>query len=310
TGEENRSLSRGVPPADEDHVLSPAAPSLDGRGPVGDPAALEIVQRRDRRTTVARTRGDDDGARGDGPPIFEHEGEWGSLGFARMTGEPGCNGGHGEIGSELLGLGETAPGELLAGDSDGKAEVVLDACAGARLTPEAPTVEDLVRMAAADKEFLERPHPGIGGRTNENRAAKAERERNEPAEGEGAEDTLAELDLGHQQGPETLRREQQCLHRAAGLDVHQGIGSRELSHLADKLTPPSTLPDGDTAPERIAPAEGHPTGEKHEHPRSRLPHLEQHRSIRVGAALPEAGCPGNIGLVHWGEDLVESPFQV
>src|SRR5207245_11347108 len=77
-----------------------------------------------------------------------------------------------------------------------------------------------------------------------------------------------------------------------------------------KLTPPSTLPDGDTAPERIAPAEGHPTGEKHEHPRSRLPHLEQHRSIRVGAALPEAGCPGNIGLVHWGEDLVEPPFQV
>ena len=115
---------------------------------------------------------------------------------------------------------------------------------------------------------------------------------------------------GHQQGPESLRREQQCLHRAAGLDVHQGIGSRELSHLANKLTPPSTLPDGDTAPERIAPAEGHPTGEKHEHPRSRLPHLEQHRSIRVGAALPEAGCPGNIGLVHWGEDFVEPPFQV
>src|SRR5207237_7589069 len=64
TGEENRSLSRGVPPADEDHVLSPAAPSLDGRGPVGDPAALEVLQRRNRRTTVARTRGDDDGARG------------------------------------------------------------------------------------------------------------------------------------------------------------------------------------------------------------------------------------------------------
>src|SRR2546427_6532602 len=147
TGEETRSLSRGVPPADEDHVLSPAAPSLDGRGPVGDPAALEIVQRRDRRTTVARTRGDDDGARGDGPPIVEHEGEWGSLGFARMTGEPGCNGGHGEIGSELLGLGETAPGEFLAGDPGGKAEVVLDACAGARLTPEAPTVDDENRQA-------------------------------------------------------------------------------------------------------------------------------------------------------------------
>src|SRR6266478_3152634 len=146
TGEEDRSLSRGVPPTDEDHIPSPAAPSLDGRGPVGDPAALEFVQRRDRRTTVAHTRCDDDGARGDGPPILEHEGEWGSR-FAGMTVEPGCNGGYGEIGSELLGLGETAPGELLAGDPGGKAEVVLDARAGARLTPEAPTVDDENRQA-------------------------------------------------------------------------------------------------------------------------------------------------------------------
>src|SRR6266850_421929 len=142
TGEEDCPLSRGVPAADEDHVPSPAAPSLDWRGPVGDPAPLEVVQRRDRRTTVARTRCDDDGARGDGPPILEHEGEWGSRFFGRMTVEPGCNRGHGEIDSELLGLGETPPGELLAADPGGKAEVVLDARAGARLTSEAPTVDD------------------------------------------------------------------------------------------------------------------------------------------------------------------------
>ena len=52
------------------------------------------------------------------------------------------NGGHGEINSELLGLGETPPGEFLAADPGGKAEVVLDARAGARLTSEAPTVDD------------------------------------------------------------------------------------------------------------------------------------------------------------------------
>jgi len=84
------------------------------------PAALEVVQRRDRRTTVAHTRCDDDGTGGDGPPIFEHEGEWGSRSLGRMTAEPGCNRGDGEIGSELLGLGETAPGELLAADPVGK----------------------------------------------------------------------------------------------------------------------------------------------------------------------------------------------
>src|SRR3989449_7515342 len=81
-----------------------------------------------------------------GPPIFEHEGEWGRS-LARMTAEPGCNRGNGEIGSELLGLGETAPREFLAGDPGGKAEVVLDACAGARLTPEASSVDDENRQA-------------------------------------------------------------------------------------------------------------------------------------------------------------------
>jgi len=123
-------------------------------------------------------------------------------------------------------------------------------------------------------------------------------------------DWAAQLDLGDQQGPERLRREQQRFHRTAGLDVHQGMGSGELSHLTEKMTRPLTLPDGDTPPERIAPAEGHPTGEKHEDPQTRLPYLEQHRSIRVGAAFPETGYPGNVGFVQWGEDLAEPPFQV
>src|SRR2546422_8088503 len=119
TGEENRALPRGVPPADEDHVPSPAAPSFDGRGPVRDPAALEGVQRRDRRTTVARTRCDDDGACGDGPPIFEREGKWGSRGFARMTVEPACNGGGGGNGSETFGPGDKPARGVLGGGPGG-----------------------------------------------------------------------------------------------------------------------------------------------------------------------------------------------
>src|SRR2546425_5377887 len=139
TGEEDRSLSRGVAPADEDHVPSPAAPSLDGRGPVGDAAALEVAQRRDRRTTVAHARCDDDGARGDSPPIFEHEGDWRSRSFARTTVEPGCNGGDGGKGPPLFGPGGNPPREFPARGPRGENAVVFDTRAGARPTPPAPT---------------------------------------------------------------------------------------------------------------------------------------------------------------------------
>src|SRR3989441_11976145 len=141
TGEEDRSLSRGVAPADEDHVPSPAAPSLDGRGPVGDAAALEVAQRRDRRTTVAHTRCDDDGARGDGPPIFEHEGDWRSRSFARTTVEPGCNGGEGGNGSRTLGPGGNPPREVPGRGSRGEGGGGLRNRAGARPDPPAPTID-------------------------------------------------------------------------------------------------------------------------------------------------------------------------
>jgi hypothetical protein len=94
------------------------------------------------------------------------------------------------------------------------------------------------------------------------------------------------------------------------LDVQQGISPRELSHLGERVPRPFALPDGDTSPEGIAPAEDHPPGKEHEHPRTRLPHLEQHRSIRVGAAFPETGDPGDVGLVQRGEDLVDPSFEV
>src|SRR6266850_213287 len=82
---------------------------------------------------------------GGGDPV--HEVARHALGQGRTPGEQGYNGGNGEIGSERLCLGETAPGEFLAGDPGGKAEVVLDARAGARLSPEAPTVDDENRQA-------------------------------------------------------------------------------------------------------------------------------------------------------------------
>jgi hypothetical protein len=60
TGEEDRSLSRRVPPADEDHVFSPAAQSFDGRGPVGDSTALEVLQSRDLTCTLQQAFTRDD----------------------------------------------------------------------------------------------------------------------------------------------------------------------------------------------------------------------------------------------------------
>src|SRR2546421_383513 len=120
-------------------------------------------------------------------------------------------------------------------------------------------------------------------------------------------DPPGQITRGRSSGPAAWRSTRPA---ASGWKADQGIGSRDLSPLAEKMTRPCPLPDGDAPPERIAPAEGHPTGEKHEDPQTRLPYLEQHRSIRVGAAFPETGYPGNVGFVQWGEDLAEPPFQV
>ncbi len=171
-------------------------------------------------------------------------------------------------------------------------------------------VEDRMGVAAAHEEFLERSQPGITGRAHQNRPTEAERQQAEPPEGEGAEDAPTQVDLGDEQGPEALRRNEHHLHRAAGLDIQQGIGPRKLSDLGENVARPPALPDGDPSPEGIAAAEDHPPGEEHVHPRSGLPHLEQHGSIWIGAALPETGDAGNVGLVEWGENLVAPGFEV
>src|SRR5262249_6586307 len=111
-GEVHRGLPGGGPTSDQDHVLSSAAPRLDGGGPVRDPVPFEGSQRLDGRPTVAGTRGDDDGPAEDGPPVLELQREWLSRWAAGVARESGHERRHRELRAELLGLGEAAPGEL------------------------------------------------------------------------------------------------------------------------------------------------------------------------------------------------------
>jgi len=100
-------------------------------------------------------------------------------------------------------------------------------------------------MAATDKEFLECPHPGIAGRTNENRAA--EPSASKPSRRRVSDGGCARpAPPRHQQAPRALPRSSSA-STGRGLDVQQGIGSESCPNLADKLTKPSTLQMGYSA---------------------------------------------------------------
>ena len=125
----------GVSSAHQGHVLVAAEPGLDGRSPVRDAAALELREVRNLRTAVARAGGDHDGARPDLPAIGELEDVHGirARGFRRAV-QPLDLGGQAELDPEFLGLRERAPHQRLPRYAGRKAQVVLDARAGAGLS--------------------------------------------------------------------------------------------------------------------------------------------------------------------------------
>ena len=120
--EEHRGLAGGVAAADDDDLLARAALGLDVRRRVVDADALEArevgdVERRYSAPvamTMARARTDS--------PFDSSIRVRPSRRSAIRDGAARDR----ELGAELLGLGERAPGERLPGDARGEAEVVLD----------------------------------------------------------------------------------------------------------------------------------------------------------------------------------------
>ena len=127
-GEKHGGLAGRVAAADDHHLLAGAQARLHGGGGVVDAAALEALVAGHRELAVARPGGDDDGAAADLLAVVEAQ-RVGRL--VAVDADDAAR--DGEPGAELLRLDLGAAGQGLAGDSGGKAEVVLDLRAGAGL---------------------------------------------------------------------------------------------------------------------------------------------------------------------------------
>ncbi len=107
-GEKDRGLAGGVAAADEGDVFVAAQPGLDGRGPVGNAAALELREVGNLRAAVAGSGGDDDGARADAAAVAELEDVDGvRAGPFRGAVQAHDLGRQAELGAELHGLRDT-----------------------------------------------------------------------------------------------------------------------------------------------------------------------------------------------------------
>ena len=129
-GEVDGGLSRGVAAADHDDVVAAADPGLELRGRVVETGSFEPLEAVDGKAPVPGAGGDDDGPAGDLALVGEDDDV-----EALLETERDRLGRAGEQCSEPLGLDGGASGQLPPGDAAGKAGVVLDARAGARLPP-------------------------------------------------------------------------------------------------------------------------------------------------------------------------------
>jgi hypothetical protein len=139
--------------------------------------------------------------------------------------------------------------------------------------------------------------------------AEAEGEQAQSPESEAPEDATAELDLRDQQCAEALGANQDAFHRTLGLDVQEGVGSRQLPDLRQRVARSLTIPDRNSSPERIAPGELHTAREHDDHPRPLLAHLEEHGAVGVAHPLPEASEPRDVALRQGVEDLVKPSLE-
>ena len=120
-GEPDGCLAGGVAAADDCNARTGAEPRLGRTGGVEDRRSLELRKAVDRESAVLGARCEQDGARGDLPFALEADEVPAVSGFEGQRAVPrrrAC--------LELARLGDRARGQLVAADSGGKAEVVLD----------------------------------------------------------------------------------------------------------------------------------------------------------------------------------------
>ena len=147
-GEENRRLPRRVASAQQGHLFVAAESGLDRRGPVRDAAALELRQVRDLRAAIAGAGGHHHRPRPDTPAVGEVEDvHWIRARALGSAVQPLDLGGEAELHPELLRLGESARHQRLPRDTGGKAQIILNARAGAGLSSKGVRFQDQDREA-------------------------------------------------------------------------------------------------------------------------------------------------------------------
>jgi len=139
-GEEDGRLAGGVAAAHQGHLGAAAHARLQRGRPVPDAAAFELVQPGHGGAAVARAGGDHHRAGAQAPAVGEQHAQLARV-FLRAAVQRRHRRRDQGLGAELLGLHIGPPGQGLARDAGGKAQVVLDAGAGAGLAAEGAPVQ-------------------------------------------------------------------------------------------------------------------------------------------------------------------------
>jgi hypothetical protein len=147
-------------------------------------------------------------------------------------------------------------------------------------------VEDLVRIAVAREEALE---PGEIARrcSDQDRPAGAGLDQAHAPEDQRAHDPFPEVRLRQEHVPEALRRDEQGLHRAHRLAVHQRRPAGEGADLRQELAR-SLLDDRRHVSEPVPTGDADPPGQDDEHAPPRPARFEEPISVREAMDLAES----------------------
>src|SRR5437588_12763345 len=127
--EKHRRLTSRVPSTDDDHLLAFAELRFHRRCEVVDAGSIELAEVLDWQSAIFRAGSDDDGSSGDASSVLDLHRVRPCV-AAQMRGAFGDD----HLYAEFLSLSERTRRELLTGDAGRKAEIVLDAHAGAGLS--------------------------------------------------------------------------------------------------------------------------------------------------------------------------------
>ena len=139
-GQKDRRLAGGVAATDQGDFGPGAHARFKRRGPIPDAAALELRETRHVGPSILRAAGDDDDAGAQLSAVGEHQGKLAARTRLRAVELRSLRGDQ-DLRAEFLRLHKGAAGERLPRDPRRKAEVILDARAGASLSAEGAAVE-------------------------------------------------------------------------------------------------------------------------------------------------------------------------